>query len=270
VRWFEWREAPQADFAVIGDPIAHSLSPRMHQAAYQALDLPYRYVALRVPPGEVAAALHELAHRGCRGVNVTVPLKEEALAWCEEAEPFARRANAVNTVCLPTRKGTNTDGPGFLDTLADLGVKPGNALVLGAGGSARAVALALVGAGFSVRIYNRTKSRAEALAAELAPDAAALDEADPAGAALIVNATSVGVLKEPSQPALPVVWDRAEPKAVAYDLFYGSETSFLRAARERGLQTTDGLPMLIAQGARAFEWWLNLAAPREAMRDALI
>ena len=264
---YSWREAPEAEFAVIGDPVGHSLSPRMHQAAYDALGLPYRYLAVHVPPGEVEPALARLASLGYRGVNVTVPHKEEALAWAEIVEPLARRVRAANTLRLADRACINTDAPGFLDTLADFLPPRRTALLLGAGGSARAIAVALVESGYELTLYNRTQSKAEALASELGlPPSSVLAKADPEGAFLILNTTSASL----SNAELPVVWANAGQDALAYDLMYSKEpTPFLRAAAVRSLATMDGRRLLAAQGARSFEWWLGVDAPQTAMLEAI-
>ena len=262
-RFFEWREAPQADFAVIGDPVGHSLSPRMHAAALRALGLDRTYLAIRVPPGEVAACLARLSELGYVGVNCTVPHKAEALAACDRVDAFALRVGAVNTVRLPSLEGTNTDGPGFLDTLGPLGIPAGSrALLLGAGGSARAVAAALQEAGFRLALWNRTPHRAETLVREVGLDAELLAAPDPSGCALVVNTTSAGL----HGASVGVDWGRAPADAVAYDLMYGDgPTPFLREAASFGLRTVDGRPLLAAQGARSLEWWLGRRAPRREM-----
>ena len=259
-----WRDAFAGDFAVIGDPVSHSLSPAMHQAAYDALGLTYRYVAVHVPRGEVTPALDHLRSLGYRGVNVTVPHKEEVLDWCETVDPFALRVRAANTLKLSDRSCINTDAPGFLDTLRPLRLTDHTALVLGAGGASRALCLALAEAGWSLAIYNRTFERAEDLA--LVVGASAVEIPDPTGAALILNTTSASLGGE----ELPIDWSLAEPGAVAYDLMYSaSSTPFLQAAAAHGLSTVDGRELLVAQGALSFEWWLGIEAPRKAMRAAL-
>ncbi|MEJ5170669.1 MAG: shikimate dehydrogenase [Fimbriimonadales bacterium] len=261
--FFEWREAPPAQFAVIGDPVGHSLSPRMHAAALRALGIEARYVAIRVPRGEVSRCLARLADLGYVGVNCTVPHKAEALVACASVDPFARRVGAVNTVRLDRIEGTNTDGPGFLDTLRPLRLAEGSrVLVLGAGGSARAVAAALAEAGFRVALWNRTAERAEALVGEVGLEAELMPTPDPHGCSLIVNTTSAGLRGEP----LSLDWSRAPADAVAYDLMYGDEpTPFLKAAASLGLRVVDGRPLLAAQGARSLEWWLGVQAPRREM-----
>jgi shikimate dehydrogenase len=264
---YPWREAPEAEFGVIGDPVGHSLSPRMHTAIYRALRLTYRYTAIQVPAGEVAEALAHLWSIGYQGINVTVPHKEEALAWAKSVEPLARQVRAANTLRLANKSCINTDAPGFLDTLADFHPTQRRALLLGAGGSARAVAIALLSAGYELWLYNRTLSKAEALAEEIGiPIGQVLAEADPTRASLIVNTTSASL----HNAELPVLWDRAEPGALAYDLMYAREpTPFLKSAERVGLNTVDGLNMLVAQGARSFEWWLGIEAPRGAMLQAI-
>ena len=255
-----WRDAPQADFAVIGDPVSHSLSPQMHEAAYAALGLGFLYVAIQVPPGEVSAALTHLRELNYRGANVTVPHKQEAIGWCAHVDAFVEQVQATNTIDLRRRAGINTDAAGFLATLQ--GVPVGSALVLGAGGSARALVRALVRDGWTVRLWNRTHEKAVELA-HLAGSAVA-EEADPSGASLVLNTTSASLTSD----ELPVLWDRAPKDALAYDLAYGT-SPFLSVAAERGLRTADGLGMLVEQGALSLEWWTGESAPREVMRAAL-
>lgn len=262
-----WQNAPDdAQFAVIGDPVKHSRSPRMHQAAYDELGLPYRYVALHVPVSEVHAALTHLADLGYQGVNVTVPHKEEALRWASEAEPLAKKVRAVNTLRLRDGAGINTDAGGFIDTLYDRGVQPGKALLLGAGGSARALAYALAQEDWELLVYNRTQEKAEQMVADLEIEAKVVAKPNPDGAHLIVNTTSASLQGQD----IAVKWENASPYALAYDLMYGDEpTRFLARAREHKLRTCDGSALLVAQGARAFEWWLGVPAPREAMAAAI-
>jgi len=263
---FKWQEAPEAEFAVIGDPVSHSLSPRMHAAAFAAHGLPFRYLAIHVPVGEVRPALDRLCALGYRGVNVTVPHKEAAMEWCSGVEPFARHVRAVNTIRMSDRAGMNTDAPGFLDTLRDLGLKGGTALLLGAGGSARALTLALAEEGWRLRIYNRTPIRAEEMVESLGVEADLLASPDPAGVDLILNTTSASL----QAADLALDWVRAPKHAVAYDLMYAKEpTRFLAAAASHGLRICDGLPLLVAQGARAFEWWIGIPGPRDEMRRAI-
>ncbi len=263
--FWEWREAPKADFAVVGDPVSHSLSPRMHTAAYDALGLALRYVAVRVPPVEFSDAMDHLGGKGYRGVNVTVPLKREALEWAQSADDISIRAQAANTLNLSDRTAINTDAPGFLDTLSELKLTRKSALILGAGGSARAIVLALAGSGFDVRIWNRTHQRAVELAKEAG--AVALEHPAPGDADLVVNCTSVSLA---GGGDLPLEWDQVLRDAAAVDLMYSAQpTAFLQSAQRRGLRTVDGRTLLVAQGALSFEWWLGMSAPREAMAAAI-
>lgn len=261
-------DLPMADFAVIGDPVGHSKSPAMHHAAYDALGLPYRYVAVHVAPGRVAEALERMREMGYRGVNVTVPHKAEALAWASQPDSLASRIGAANTLDLRTGRAWNTDAPGFMDTLADLGLRsPYRAVVLGAGGSARALVAALSDeAGVEVAVWNRTRDRAERMVQELAPGAQVLDRPDLTDADLVVNATSTGL----SGIELDLDFAATPPDALAYDLAYGSEpTAFERQAASVGRRHTDGRGLLAAQGARAFEHWLGIPAPKAVMLRAI-
>jgi shikimate dehydrogenase len=261
---FEWREAPPGDFAVIGDPVSHSLSPRMHMAAFAQLGLPYRYLAIHVREAEVSEALDHLRALGYRGANVTVPNKREAYLWTCEADEFSTHIKAVNTLDIQGCRGTNTDGPGLLDTLHDLRLGEGSsALVLGAGGAARAAALALSTAGYRVAVYNRTKERAVQMVKELSVQADVVDVAL-AESDVVINATAAGLTGE----APEVVWSGTP--AIAYDMLYGAgPTPFLKQAMENGWKTVDGRALLVAQGVRSFEWWLGVPAPKEAMAEAV-
>ncbi len=261
-------DLPMADFAVIGDPIGHSKSPAMHHAAYDALGLSYLYVAVHVAPGRVAEALERMREMGYRGVNVTVPHKAEALAWASQPDSLASRIGAANTVDLRTGRAWNTDAPGFMDTLVDLGLRsPYRAVVLGAGGSARALVAALSDeAGVEVAVWNRTRDRADRMVQELAPSAQVLDRPDLTDAGLVVNATSTGL----SGIELDLDFAATPPDALAYDLAYGSEpTAFERQAASVGRRHTDGRGLLAAQGARAFEHWLGIPAPKAVMLRAI-
>lgn len=262
--WFEWKDAPAADFAVIGDPVAHSLSPRMQTAAFQKVGLNYSYIAVRVPQSEFDEAVSHLQSLGFAGLNVTVPLKLLALKWCAKTD--AERYGAVNTLRLADRAGTNTDAPGFLQTLRDREISPCKALVLGAGGSARALCQALSEEGFELRVWNRTTDRAVAMVEESGVRAIVLDEPDPADCDLIVNMTASGLNRQ----ELTIAWTNANQEAMAYDLWYTQGlTPFLQDAHTAGLKVCDGRALLVAQGALSFKWWTGLEAPQQAMMDAV-
>ena len=235
----------------------------MMNAAFRELGLDWRYFALPVPPGRFAETVRALAASGYRAANVTIPHKVAARELADELSDGARAIGAVNTLILGEDgrvAGDNTDAGGLLDALG--APPPETALVLGAGGAARAAAWALHNAGARVTIWNRTPGRAAALAKELGVDAA--DRPGPAE--LLVNATSVGLNPEDSLEGLPLVEAR-----VVVELVYGqTPTPLARWAEERGVRLVDGLEVLIHQGARSFALWTGREAPVEVMRRALV
>ena len=264
----EWRSAPAAKYAVVGDPVAHSLGPRMQNAAFRAHGLADEYVAVRVPLEEFDEAMEHLLSLGYFGVNVTVPLKEAAFRWAAHTPDLERRMGAVNTLRLADRAAINTDAPGFLDVVKALDVEtPCKLLLLGAGGTAQAFLVALADAGFEVRCWNRTREKIDAVVEQRAVRATVLDVPDPAGCQIIVNATSASMAGE----SLPVLWDRAPEGVAAVDVFYtDGPTVFQSDAQRYGVQVAiDGRALLVAQGALSFEWWTGKSAPREAMLKAI-
>lgn len=264
-----WSQAEPGDYAVIGDPIDHSLSPRMHSAAYRADGLNHAYRAIRVPAGEVAEALPALQAKGYRGLNVTVPLKEEVFAYVREqgwrVSPSDLEYGAVNTLLLAERTALNTDVLGFLRTLQAQGVNAGESvLLLGAGGTARALLVGLVRAGYRVAAWNRTPERLTTLIADLQLPISPLAHPDPAGVEAVINTTSASLSGE----AVSVPWE-GRP-ILAYDVAYAQTlTPFLASAQAAGCRVIDGRAMLVEQGALAYEAWLRRPAPRAAMLKAL-
>ena len=251
---------------VLGWPVAHSRSPAIHEAAYAAAGLDgWRYQLLPVPPPLFDETVRALPGAGFVGANVTIPHKETALAAADTATDAARAIGAANSLSFDGARieADNTDAPGFL---AALGEPPtGRAVVLGAGGSARAVAWALRSAGAEVEVWNRTPERAERLAAELGVRAVATVE--PGG--LLVNCTAVGLEDEDPFAALPLEPGRMGEWDVVADLVYGGgETALIRDAREAGARVVEGLEVLVRQGALSFERWTGVPAPLEAMRAA--
>jgi shikimate dehydrogenase len=246
----------------------------MHRAAFAELGLgDWSYQLLPVPPELFAETVRALGGAGFVGANVTVPHKAAALAVADTASPSALAIGAANTLSFAadgTISAENTDAPGFLDALAGIGRDPAGAtaLVLGAGGSARAVVWALREAGAAVAVWNRTPARARALAAEL--DVRAVDRAEPAE--LLINCTTVGldgrsIATEDGLSSLPVLADALVEYACLVDLVYSDRpTELLRAARACGLETVDGLEILVCQGARSFTTWTGRGAPLAAMR----
>ncbi|HEY3780902.1 MAG TPA: shikimate dehydrogenase [Fimbriimonadaceae bacterium] len=251
---FHWQNAPSADFAVIAEDASHSLSPRMHNAAFTALGLAFRYVAVNVARGDVGFALDFLRSRAYRGVNVTLPHKEEARAWCSEfINTDYPEVNVANTILLDSRQGFNTDTLGFLRSITPLGLKAGDqCLVLGAGGSAHACIAVLLKLGCRVSLWNRTRERANETNERFSGRVALQKEPDLAGINLLVNATSVGKIGG----ELPLDWTRSPSDLVAYDLYYAKNpTQFLQNAAAQGLRAMDGSSLLVYQGAEAWRCW---------------
>jgi len=286
-------------FAVVGDPVAHSKSPAMHAAAYRALSLPHRYEAVRATADELPAIVEALRRGAYDGLNVTVPHKERALALADEVQPAARAIGAANTLVRSADGHVvahNTDAPALaaeiailvgdttpaagvthggpagaelslaaLDALAGRGaplpvLRGATGLVLGAGGASRAAVAALELLGAAVIVRSRRQ-----------PGWAPSREVE-ARVRAVVQATSAGMTgADPGEAVATVVdWEALPHGAVAIDLVYSPpETPFLRAARARGMRCTNGLGMLVRQGALAFELWLGQPAPLGAMLAAV-
>jgi shikimate dehydrogenase len=261
---------------LIGDPVAHSLSPAFQQPAFDALGLDIRYELWPTPADAFPTRMAELRSGAALGANVTVPHKLLAFEAMDEVSDVARRAGAVNTIVVRDDRlyGDNTDVYGFTVPLRERGFDfaASHAVILGAGGAARGVLVALLDAGIhAVTIANRTLARAEELAAALDDphvDVASLDQATSAcaGAALLVNATALGWGDGPS-PIPPQAFEQLHPRALAYDLTY-RDTPFLQTATKAGVATLDGLEMLVHQGARSFALWTGMAPPIDVMLRA--
>jgi shikimate dehydrogenase len=244
----------------------------MHNAAFAALGMDgWRYQRLPVPPELLAQTVHALGAAGFAGANVTIPHKQAALALADRASVAAREIGAANTLSFApdgTIAAENTDAPGLLAALP-LEVRGRSALVLGAGGSARAAVWALLGAGAEVLIWNRTRERAAELAAELGAQAVAA----PVAADLLVNCTAVGLQRSASEAEelnqLGLSVDQVGRYSHVFDLVYApSETPLLAAARRQGARRIDGVEMLVAQGALSFTLWTGEKAPLDVMRAA--
>ena len=267
-----------ARLGVLGWPVAHSRSPAIHNAAFAALGMQgWRYQRLPVPPALFAETTSALGQSGFVGANVTIPHKQEALALATHASQAAREIGAANTLTFAADgaiAAENTDAPGLI---AALGRSPRGmrALVLGAGGSARAAVWALRESGASeVSVWNRTPERAETLARALGARAVRT----PGPAELLVNCTSVGLqaggIERSATDAeglnqLGLTFDQVGEYSYVVDLVYRSgSTQLLAAARAHGARTLDGLEVLVAQGALSFELWTGRKAPVEVMRAA--
>ena len=256
---------------VIGWPVRHSLSPVIHNAAFAATGLDWIYVALPVPSGSARAAVVGMEALGLEGLSVTMPHKAAVAAALDHLTADAVALGAVNCVFRDGDRivGDNTDGGGFVDSLADDGVDPDGmrCLVIGAGGAARAVVRSLAAAGaVEVAVHARRAERAAA-AAELAGSIGVVgSEAHLATADLVVNATPVGMGADDGLAFDP---DRCGSTAVVADLVYHpAETPVLRRAAARGLPTVGGIGMLVHQAARAFTRWTAIDAPVDVMAAA--
>ena len=259
---------------VIGDPVRHSLSPVIHNAAFAALGLDWVFVAFPVPERQVGAAVAGCRALGIEGLSVTMPHKT-AVAWLvDRLSPTAERLGAVNTVVRRGRDlvGESTDGAGFLDALLlDRGIDPSGmrAAVLGAGGAARAVVLALAEAGASdVAVINRTAEAGERAAALAGTRGRTGRPEVVTSADLVVNATPLGMAGAHAE-ALPVAPDLLHKGQVVVDLVYSpTVTPLLRSAEAAGATTVGGLGMLVHQAAHALRLWTGCEPPFEAMSTA--
>jgi shikimate dehydrogenase len=273
-------------FGLIGYPLGHSLSPLLHQAALKAQGLEGTYHLFSIPTDahsavHLQALLQRLRNEELHGLNITIPYKQAVIPFLDELSPAASAIGAVNTIrCSNGRLiGENTDAPGLAADLAHLVQKPAAALVLGAGGAARAAVYALASTGWQVSVASRRLEQARQLAQDLhtavkrpihfallSPEV--LGDLAP-GVDLILNATPVGMTPAvdaspwPEQVPLP-------PQAAVYDMVYNpAETRLLRAARAAGMRVRGGIGMLIEQAALAFEAWTGRHASRSAMHAAL-
>jgi len=266
---------------VMGDPIEHSISPAMHNAAFRALGLHYAYVPFHVRRGDLPAALQGMRALNIRGLNVTIPHKVAIIPLLDEIDPLARQIGAVNVLLNDSGRliGYNTDAEGFLHVLVEHGIEPQgkNVVVLGAGGAARAICFALASRGAALTILNRTAAPAQACAEDISKTfslpmkvldlnrenlAYALQQAS-----VLVNATSVGML--PAAGASPVDRDLLGTHLTVMDIVYNPHKSkLLREAEKAGATTINGLEMLIWQGALAFEKWTGRQPPLNVMRKA--
>ncbi len=263
-------------FGIIGDPIEHSLSPVMHNAAFEKIGLDAVYLAFRVPVAKIGDAINGAKSLGIAGLNVTIPLKEEALSFVD-VEKVAKKIGAINTIDFRsgTPVGYNTDGLGSLRVLEETvgKLKGKKVLILGAGGAAKAISFYLDAEGAEIILANRTKERATQLVSNLrnansiSLDAELKDYI--ADSDILINTTSVGM--HPNVDAALVTADLMHPELVVFDIVYNPvETKLLREAKKAGVKTTiDGVMMLVYQGAASFKIWTNREPPIGVMENAV-
>jgi len=270
---------------VIGDPIEHTMSPVMHNAAFKKLGIDYLYVPFRVRKEELEKAIAGTRALNIRGLNVTIPHKVEVISFLDKVDSLVEKIGAVNTIVNDdgVLTGYNTDATGFLQALLEKGVEPKgkNTVILGAGGASRAISFILAERGAHLVILNRQLELdwAEGLAQRISQifnkeiKALVLNEENLAEvlerAEVLVNATSVGM--SPDIDETPVPARLLKPGLVVFDIVYNPmKTKLLREAEAAGAQTIGGLDMLVWQGALAFEKWTGQKAPVELMREEAI
>ncbi len=270
---------------LIGDPVEHSVSPAMHNAAFRELGLDYLYLPFRVKKEDLSKAIEGMRAFNIRGLNVTIPHKVAVLRSLDRLDPLAEKIGAVNTIVNDdgVLTGYNTDASGFLQALLERGIEPEdkNVVILGAGGASRAISFILAERGAQIVILNRRLELdwAEELAGRISQtfhkEVAAL-ELDRENltrvlkkAEILVNATSVGM--NPDADVTPVTFDLLKPDLVVYDIVYNPvKTRLLREAETIGAKTINGVDMLVWQGAIAFEKWTDQKAPTELMKEEVI
>ena len=266
-------------FAVIGDPIDHSLSPTIHNAAYRQLNLECTYIAYKIPTGELKSGIESLKSIKISGFNVTVPHKIEIMKFLDDVDESCKLIGAANTIVNDndSLKGYNTDMDGFLEPIKnrDISIKDSSILLIGAGGASRAIIT-----GFAkehakkITIINRTKQKAEELAKfsrELGveSDIVSIDEVEKLNELynLVVNASSLGLKSEPNIIPTKLITD----KTVVYDIVYKPvNTELIKIAKKKNAKIIYGYEMLLGQATRSFEIWLKQKAPYDAMKKAIL
>jgi len=270
---------------IIGDPIGHTMSPVMHNAAFNKMGIDYLYVSFRVKKEELGKAIEGMKALNIKGLNVTIPHKVAVIQFLDELDPLAEKIYAVNTIVNDdgVLTGYNTDAAGFLQALLEKGIEPKGkkVVILGAGGASRAISFILAERGAHLVILNRILELdwAEELAGRLSQifqretEALILNRENLAQvlrkADILVNATSVGM--SPNIDETPISPDLLSSGLIVFDSVYNPmKTRLLREAEEAGAKTISGVDMLVWQGALAFEKWTGLKAPVEVMREEVI
>ena len=268
---------------VIGDPVEHTMSPPMHNAAFRELGIDYIYLPFKAKKEALGRAIEGMRALNIRGVNIIIPHKVAVIQFLDEMDPLAEKIGAVNTIVNDegVLKGYNTDAHGFLQTLLERGIEPKGkkVVILGAGGATRAISFILAERGANLVLLNRTpdkaKEYADAISKNFQREAKALPlDKENLGEALreadiLVNTTSVGM--SPDIDNTLVTSDLLRPSLIVYDIVYNPiKTKLLREAEAAGAKTISGVDMLVSQGALGFERWTGLKAPVKVMRDELV
>ena len=271
---------------LIGDPVAHSVSPEMHNAAYKELNLDYSYISIQVAKKDLKKALDDIRAKNFAGVNVTIPHKEAVIPLLDEVTKIPRLIGAVNAIKNENGKliGYNTDGAGFVESLKEDGKidpKGKNVVLIGAGGGAKAVAIMLAEAGIKSLVITdimreKSSNLTECVKSYFKIDAAAISQGSNdlkeaiKNCNILVNATPVGM--HPNEDKCPIALDIEIPKGIlVYDLIYNPpETKFLKKAKESGAKTLNGIGMLVRQGALSFSIFTGKEAPVAVMKAAVL
>ena len=266
-------------YCIIGYPVKHSISPRMHNAAFAALNMDARFVAFSVNPDHLGEAIVGLRALNVAGINVTVPHKSSVIPHLDEVTPLAKKIGAVNTIRIEQGLliGTNTDTSGFIRSLENLNFSPVNKSIalLGAGGAARALVAGLADAGASrILIHNRTVKRAESLLTEFSPifpqtqlESVTVETLQATTLDLLINATTVGMESGESQ------LDLSQCQKIEHlaDIIYSPvQTTLLKQAKELGIPAINGSGMLLYQGCGAFTFWTGKQVPETVMQEQLL
>ncbi len=270
--------------AIIGNPISHSLSPAMHNAALKELGIEGEYIVLETPPEKLEEKIHFLKSNNFRGFNITIPHKVEVMKYLDSIDDAAKTVGAVNTVVIDENKklhGYNTDVYGFIEAIPQelrTGLLNKKAAVLGSGGAARAVLAGLIQIGIQeISIFARNQEKAEELKEifknNIKINCISLDEnTDLSGFSIVVNTTPLGMKGENEEvsPLSEKSIATLSGNTIVYDIVYNPQkTKLLEYAERRGVKTINGLEMLILQGAKGFELWTGQKAPVSVMRNAL-
>ena len=272
--------------ALIGNPVSHSLSPIMQNAAIKYLGLDLIYIAIPCKGEDLEKVVDSLKKMNCKGLNITIPFKQKVFDYCNEISPVAKKVKAINTLKLKDNKdwiGTNTDIDGFIYPLKNLNLMKKSSIVLGSGGAARSVIQGLINLKLSkITIISRNKNSLNALITNFENDIKIegllntdikidnlIQETD-----LIINTTPIGMSKTANDDDLPFgqsFWDNINSNTIVYDLIYNpSQTPFLKFCDKKGCMTINGIQMLIAQGAKSLSYWTNgLEVPFDVMNDAI-
>ncbi|MDD1763179.1 MAG: shikimate dehydrogenase [Methanobacteriaceae archaeon] len=265
---------------IIGDPVEHSLSPLMHNAAFKHLEMDYVYVPFHVKRGKLEGAIRGARSMGIKGLNVTIPHKTDVIPYLDELDQAARLIGAVNTIKFTENmaKGYNTDGVGAVKALEEItAVKDKKVVIMGAGGAARAISFQLILNGIGgLYIANRTLKKAAQLAAdienklEFSPEVLSLKEMELSSTDILINTTPVGMYPHQNQPPL-VSSEQMHPELVVNDVIYNPlKTALLKEAEEAGAQTVNGTKMLIYQGLESFRIWTGVTPPVRVFAKGLM